>query len=161
MSTWTWAGSLQIGAGGGIISGTGTPQGVVTAPVGTLFLRVDGSTGSTLYVKESGSGNIGWSIAGSGGGGGGSGNIAAQRQTVDSLLASGTGQYVEVDFSVPYADDLYTVTATIETAEGILTAPVTIGSILKNSPGIGVFAYVYNFDSAAHNITIHIMAVHD
>lgn len=43
-----------------IRSGTGTPEGAVTAPVGTLFLRTDGGAGSTLYVKESGSGNTGW-----------------------------------------------------------------------------------------------------
>ena len=40
--------------------GSGSPQSVVAAPVGTLFLRTDGGTGSTLYVKESGTGNTGW-----------------------------------------------------------------------------------------------------
>lgn len=43
-----------------IRSGTGAPEGVVTAPVGTLFLRTDGGAGSTFYVKESGAGNTGW-----------------------------------------------------------------------------------------------------
>lgn len=41
-------------------SGTGSPEGVVTAPVGTLYLRSDGGANTTLYVKESGSGNSGW-----------------------------------------------------------------------------------------------------
>ncbi|MEM9259993.1 MAG: hypothetical protein AAGA62_10125, partial [Bacteroidota bacterium] len=40
-------------------SGTGSPEGVVTAPVGTLFLRTDGATSTSLYIKESGSGNTG------------------------------------------------------------------------------------------------------
>lgn len=40
--------------------GAGTPEGAVTAPVGTLFCRTDGGAGTTLYVKESGSGNTGW-----------------------------------------------------------------------------------------------------
>lgn len=40
--------------------GTGTPEGVVTAPVGTLFIRSDGGTSSVLYVKETGTGNTGW-----------------------------------------------------------------------------------------------------
>lgn len=40
--------------------GTGSPESVVTAPVGTLFLRTDGGTSTTLYVKETGSGNTGW-----------------------------------------------------------------------------------------------------
>lgn len=40
--------------------GTGDPEGVVTAAAGSLFLRTDGSTSTTLYVKTSGSGNNGW-----------------------------------------------------------------------------------------------------
>jgi hypothetical protein len=40
--------------------GTGTPEGAVTAPVGTAYLRTDGGAGTTLYVKESGTGNTGW-----------------------------------------------------------------------------------------------------
>lgn len=43
-----------------IRTGTGTPEGVVVAPVGTLFLRTDGGAATTLYVKESGVGNTGW-----------------------------------------------------------------------------------------------------
>lgn len=43
-----------------ILTGTGTPEGVVTAPVGSLFLRQDGAATTTLYVKTSGTGNTGW-----------------------------------------------------------------------------------------------------
>jgi hypothetical protein len=43
-----------------ILSGTGSPQGVVEAPVGSLYLRQDGGANTTLYVKESGTGNTGW-----------------------------------------------------------------------------------------------------
>jgi hypothetical protein len=48
------------GSAYGIYSGTGTPEGAVTAPVGSLFRRTDGGAGTTLYVKESGAGNTGW-----------------------------------------------------------------------------------------------------
>jgi len=41
-------------------TGTGSPEGVVTAPVGSLYTRTDGGAGTTLYVKESGTGNTGW-----------------------------------------------------------------------------------------------------
>jgi hypothetical protein len=41
-------------------TGTGTPEGAVTAPVGSMFTRSDGGAGTTLYVKESGAGNTGW-----------------------------------------------------------------------------------------------------
>lgn len=41
-------------------SGAGSPEGVVTAPVGSLYTNRSGSTSTTLYVKTSGSGNTGW-----------------------------------------------------------------------------------------------------
>jgi hypothetical protein len=43
-----------------ITSGTGSPESVVTAPVGSLYTRTDGGAGTTLYVKESGTGSTGW-----------------------------------------------------------------------------------------------------
>ena len=46
--------------GSQIISGKGSPEGVVTACVGSMYLDTEGSTGSTLYVKETGEGNTGW-----------------------------------------------------------------------------------------------------
>ena len=52
---------VDIGGFGAFIeSGTGSPEGVLTAPVGSLWLRSNGGAGSTLYVKESGAGNTGW-----------------------------------------------------------------------------------------------------
>ncbi len=44
----------------GIIAGSGSPEGAVTAPVGSLFLRRDGGAGTSLYVKQTGTGNTGW-----------------------------------------------------------------------------------------------------
>jgi hypothetical protein len=41
-------------------SGSGSPEGVVTAVVGSLYTRTDGGANTTLYVKESGTGNTGW-----------------------------------------------------------------------------------------------------
>lgn len=40
--------------------GSGSPEGAVTAPIGSTFQRLDGGAGTTLYVKESGTGNTGW-----------------------------------------------------------------------------------------------------
>jgi hypothetical protein len=40
--------------------GSGSPEGVVTAPVGAFYSRTDGGAGTSLYVKESGTGNTGW-----------------------------------------------------------------------------------------------------
>lgn len=43
-----------------VFQGTGSPEGVVTAPIGSIYTRTDGGVGTTLYVKESGTGNTGW-----------------------------------------------------------------------------------------------------
>lgn len=44
-----------------LVTGTGDPNGVYVANRGTLFLRMDGGVGSTLYVKEAGDGlDTGW-----------------------------------------------------------------------------------------------------
>ena len=54
-------GVIEMGGGGRTWRvGTGTPEGAVTAPVGSLFTRTDGGASTTLYVKESGTGNTGW-----------------------------------------------------------------------------------------------------
>lgn len=52
---------------GGIFwtSGSGSPNSSVTAPVGSIYSRSDGAVGSTIYIKETGSGNTGWDAVGS------------------------------------------------------------------------------------------------
>jgi len=42
------------------IVGAGSPEGVITAPIGSLYTRTNGGAGTTFYVKESGTGNTGW-----------------------------------------------------------------------------------------------------
>ncbi len=42
------------------LSGTVSPEGSVVADVGSLYIRTTGGAGTTLYVKESGTGNTGW-----------------------------------------------------------------------------------------------------
>ena len=41
-------------------AGANSPEGAITAPVGSLYSRTNGGAGTTLYVKESGTGNTGW-----------------------------------------------------------------------------------------------------
>jgi len=43
-----------------IATGAGSPENVVTAPVGSLYLRTDGGANTTLYIKETGATNTGW-----------------------------------------------------------------------------------------------------
>lgn len=46
--------------GQNLFSGSGSPEGVTTATIGSMYLRTDGGQGSAVYYKESGSGNTGW-----------------------------------------------------------------------------------------------------
>lgn len=50
----------------GIYSGTGSPEGVVPAPISTLYVDLDTAT---LYCKTAGEGATGWQASGGGGGG--------------------------------------------------------------------------------------------
>lgn len=48
------------GEGIKIYKGYGTPEAFVTAGISSLYMRIDGSAGTTLYQKQSGTGNTGW-----------------------------------------------------------------------------------------------------
>lgn len=43
-----------------IYTSTGDPNGTASGPVGSIYLRADGGAGTSLYVKETGTGNTGW-----------------------------------------------------------------------------------------------------
>ena len=40
--------------------GAGSPEGVISASVGSTYRRTDGEPGATFYIKESGDGSSGW-----------------------------------------------------------------------------------------------------
>lgn len=50
----------------GIWEGWNTPEGKLTAPIGSVATVINGGAGTTFYVKESGTGNTGWVAKGSG-----------------------------------------------------------------------------------------------
>jgi hypothetical protein len=52
--------TILLATGVTVRSGAGSPEGVVSARVGSLYLRTDGGATTTLYVKTSGTGNTGW-----------------------------------------------------------------------------------------------------
>lgn len=63
IARWRRAYAKEFRPGAGAViwtSGVGTPEGVVTAPVGSLYTNTSGGAGSTLYVKQTGTGNTGW-----------------------------------------------------------------------------------------------------
>lgn len=55
--------TAPVRAGGSLTAqwrGAGSPEGVVTAPIGSIYQRSDSVSEAGLYVKEIGSGNTGW-----------------------------------------------------------------------------------------------------
>lgn len=46
-----------------IVAGTGTPNAVLTAPKGSMFIRLDGGAGTRLYMNTDGA--VAWVVAGS------------------------------------------------------------------------------------------------
>ena len=54
---------LELGSSGPrIMSGTGSPEGVVTAPVGSEWIDTAATTGAVKWIKATGSGNTGWVV---------------------------------------------------------------------------------------------------
>lgn len=48
------------GGTGGVFTGSATPNGSVTAPVGSVYNQIVGGNFVAQYIKVSGSGNTGW-----------------------------------------------------------------------------------------------------
>lgn len=88
---------IRLGSAGQTVirTGTSSPNSAVSGSVGDLFLRTDGSTATTLYIKESGSATTtGWT---------GSGGVSAATSDVftnKTLDAEGTGNIVTVPFKL-------------------------------------------------------------
>lgn len=55
---------LALSSGVLVLSGSGSPEGAVTAAVGSIYLRTNGAAGTIIYEKATGSGNTGWLVVG-------------------------------------------------------------------------------------------------
>lgn len=54
---------LELGSSGPrMMSGTGSPEGVVTAPIGSIWYQSDSTVGVTHWRKATGAGNTGWVV---------------------------------------------------------------------------------------------------
>lgn len=121
------------------LSGAGSPEGAVTAGIGSVYRRTNGSTGTTLYIKESGTGNTGWSAVG---GGGGSGLTNLNGLTTDpQSFAVGTSG---TDFAVSSATSTHTFNlpdagasarGVVTTGTQTLAGAKTVTSIFTANPG--------------------------
>lgn len=43
-----------------VLTGTGSPEAVITAEPTRLYMDIAGGIGTILYIKQSGAGNTGW-----------------------------------------------------------------------------------------------------
>lgn len=60
---------MRLGGGPMLWFGIGAPENAINAPVSSLFFRTDGNSGTSLYLKEYGAGNTGWTAVTTGIGG--------------------------------------------------------------------------------------------
>jgi hypothetical protein len=156
-----WTGSTVFD-----FSGSGTPEASITAAVGSVYRRTNGSTGTTLYIKETGSGNTGWvAVTASGGG---------------TITGSGTtGALTKFTGATAIGDSLITESSTLLTTAGrqqingitINTdATNTVASLTaaatftKNDVNTRVFDVVrikptFNFGGANTSTTVNLLMV--
>jgi len=52
--------NLTLGGAVTITTGSATPNGTVTANIGSLYLRTDSNAEGNLYIKTATTGNTGW-----------------------------------------------------------------------------------------------------
>lgn len=157
-------------------SGTGDPNGSVIGNVGDLFINKNGSLGTALWVKESGTGNTGWNAVQAGGltatWGLISGTLSSQTDLQTALnakeptiSAGTTGQYWRGDKTwqtlnqavIGWNVRILTTTATAAAGDmcdcdasgGAFT--VTLPSVAANS---GKTIIVTKADSSANAVTI-------
>ena len=52
--------NLTLGGAVTITTGSATPNGAVTANIGSLYLRTDSNAEGNLYIKTATTGNTGW-----------------------------------------------------------------------------------------------------
>ncbi len=107
-----WRNGLGLGY---LFYGSGSPEGAVTAPVGSRYSRTNGGAGTCLYVKESGSGNTGWVAYASG-----AGQVPAAGTTAQVLTKNSNADYDYDWADVPGSGGGGTVNSvSVVTANGI------------------------------------------
>lgn len=113
---------------------TATPEGQITAPVGSLCTRTDGGTATTLYVKESGAGDTGWAPAG--------GSIIAAAILAALITVDGASSGLDADLLDGHHGSYFTgytdtaIANLIGSAPGILDTLGEIATAINNDAAL-------------------------
>ena len=140
---------IFFAAGVKILEGSGSPEGAVEASVGSIYLRTDGGADTSVYYKESGSGNTGWVTRGTlnapaitsfanaahdhsnaAGGGALSAGIMQAQHTQSGAVATGSTT-IPLDDTIPQnteGDELYTLAITPTSATNKLVIEAVINA---------------------------------
>jgi len=130
-----------------MLSGTGFPEGVVTANVGSIYIDTAVTNGASSWIKKSGTGNTGWQVLE---GDTGSRNISA---SISGTYYSGGSQarLSRVNGTVFLAMDVVTIAGYTTTA--VLTLPLGFAGIPSYiSPGYAGTAW---FGTAGTSISLN------
>ena len=135
-STWTSifaSGGLRLTSATGVafISSAGSPEGVISAPIGSLYGRTNGTTNTSVYRKEAGASDsaFGW-VAMSAGVGGSTG---ATDNAV--LRADGTGGSTMQSTDVTISDvSGSSVTVSTTTGNNLIVSPASAANLTLRAP---------------------------
>lgn len=124
--------------------GSGSPEGAVSALVGSTYRRSDGGAGTTLYTKTNGSGTTGWSALGAGSGGGGSDLTTNANQFLgvplsikDGVVLTNATNFGVFTFAVDPLGNRYQLTTANDSASLFFTGQQSSFNIHSN----GMFSY--------------------
>jgi len=156
---------LELGAAGPrIMSGTGSPEGVVTAPVGSQWTDTAATTGAVKWIKATGTGNTGWVVEY---GDTGQRNLEAESLSNSWALASSifrlrrigatVGLSIGVDKTSATGDDVYTLPSgfrPVSTTYGISSSATDdYAHMVVTSGGVISFSRTY-MHVAAHYLSM-------
>lgn len=132
------------------LSGAGAPNGVVSAPQGSIYVQTNASAGNELWDKRTGTGNTGWELRGSAGGGGG-GDQWITRAITGSLVTDAVTPWgnpvpweYEAELALPVlenASSFGNVVVQVEKLPAASTTPVVLGSMTINQGATDPGAY--------------------
>lgn len=150
---------FNAGTGGqNLFSGTGSPETVITATIGSMYLRTDGGKNTAVYYKETGSGNTGWLALGGVPVVFGAGTVSVAATAV--FMAPGwitTASTVELQFTVTRPGTIRNLYLEAKTA-GVTTETNTY-TVRKNGVDTTLTASLANDASGAASDTTHSFTV--